>query len=414
MQNRYDLHSPCGKLHALNDLVVTPPAHQVRRYIPFVAVGLLSLFCLPANGFGQPSPLPVTRIDDRPVVEDLDAPHAVSLTIAQPLPLKDALMLLVRGTAFSIVLDDAAEGTFSGELKGLTLRQSIDAVLRPHALEYTLDGNLIAIHRRRLSMRLFDVSFLNVRRESQRGIRSGSPGDPASAQFSTSVGDSYYDEIDRGVVSLLSPEGRAHVDRRHGVVQVTDFRDHLDRLSTYLETVHVRALRQVRLSARIVEVTLADPTAEAIDWNAVAARSGQPWGAPGGNAGIRVPDFSAVVAALAAQGSVRTIASPQLLAMNSEPAVIRLGSPEGFTMTITPYIDAGGMVHLSVSPTYSEKTAAATVSVAEADTVLRIRDGDSIALAGLLQRKDTARVEYVILLNATVVTPGPVASMGAR
>ena len=83
-------------------------------------------------------------------------------------------------------------------------------------------------------------------------------------------------------------------------------------------------------------------------------------------------------------------------------------------MTITPYIDAGGMVHLSVSPTYSEKTAAATVSVAEADTVLRIRDGDSIALAGLLQRKDTARVEYVILLNATVVTPGPVASMGAR
>lgn len=393
---------------------MTPPAHQVRRYIPFIAVGLLSFFCLPASGFGQPSPLPVTRIDERPVIEDLDAPHAVSLSIADPLPLKDALLLLVRGTPFSIVLDDAAEGTFSGELKGLTLRQAIDAVLRPHALEYTLDGNLIAIHRRRTSMRLFDVSFLNVRREWQRGMRSESSGDPASAQFASSIGGSYYEEIDRGVASLLSSDGRAHVDRRHAVVQVTDFRDHLDRIATYLETVHVRALRQVRLSVRIVEVTFADPAVQAIDWNAVAARSGQPWGLAGGTAGIRVPDFSAVVAALAAQGSLRTIASPQLLAMNSEPAVMRLGSSEGFTMTITPYIDAGGMVHLSVSPTYTEKTAEATVNIAEADTVLRIRDGDSIALAGLLQRKDAGRTELVILLNATVVTPGPAAAMGAR
>jgi len=67
------------------------------------------------------------------------------------------------------------------------------------------------------------------------------------------------------------------------------------------------------------------------------------------------------------------------------------------------------MVILSVSPTYSEKT-----GIAEADTVVRIRDGESILVAGLLQRKDAVRTELVILLNATIVTPGPVALTGIR
>lgn len=340
-------------------------------------------------------------------------------------------MLLLRGTAFSIVLETNVEGTFSGELKGLTLRQAMDAVVRPQGLDYTVDDNVIAVHRRKPAMRLFDVSYLNVRREWQRTIRSG------SADLSSSIGGSYFDEIEAGVAALLSSEGRAHVDRRNGVVQVTDFQERLDRVATYLETVHARALRQVRLSARIVEVTLHDPSAQAVDWKAVADHSRQPWSAINPTAGVRVEDFSAILKALAAQGSVRTLASPHVLAMNNEPAVMRVGTrevdftpakvsdatPLGFTMTITPHIDAGGMIHLSVSPSYAEKTVEAradageripVVSFADADTVLRMHDGESILLAGLLQRKDTVRSELVILLSATIVTAGPRGQTGTR
>ena len=404
-------------------------------------MGVLSLFCLPVRAFQAPQTIPVTRLDERSGIADLDAPHAVSLTIAQPLAVKDALLLLVRGTAFSVVIGDEVTGTFSGELKDLTLRQAIDAVLGPQRLDYTLDGQLIAVHARKPAMRLFDVSYLNVRRETQRGIRSSSlAGEPAAADLSASAGGSYFDEIERGVAALLSADGRVHVDRRHGVVQATDFRERLDRIATYLETVHVRAMRQVRLSARVVEVTLADPSAQAVDWRAVAQRSGEPWDAMSTTAGVRVQDFTAVLAALAVQGTVRTLASPHVLAMNNEPAVMRVGvqdvyfaaagsretpaaMTEGFTMTITPHIDAGGMVHLNVAPTYTEKTgevrsantgAVPVLSVAEVDTVLRIRDGESILLSGMLQRKDGVRCELVILLNATVVTPGPAARTGAR
>lgn len=409
--------------------------------------------------------LPVTRLDERTGIADLDSPHAVSLTIGQPLPIKNVLLLLVRGTAFSLVVDEAVDGSFSGELKDLTLRQALDAVLTPQGLAYTADGNLLTVHRPKPSTRFFDVSYLNIRREWRRGISGGSslPGQPASVDFSASTGGSYFDEVDRGVAALLSSRGRAHVDRRSGLVQVTDFEERLDRVATYLETMHTRAVRQVRLSARVLEVALGDEGAQAIDWKAVAERSGQPWDASGRGAGVLVNDFSAVVSALGEQGRVRTLASPQVLAMNNEPAIMRVGTRDvyfttataaaddrrsmpsammhGLTMTITPHIDAGGMVQLSVSPTYTQKTgdsrsrqgdSVPVVSVAEADTLVRIRDGESILLTGLLQertttapshglagvfgaqRKETVRTELVILLHASIVTPGAPPTTGAR
>jgi type II secretory pathway component HofQ len=372
---------------------------------------------------------------------DLETAGAVSLSIADPIPIQDALRLLVRGTPFSIALGDGVEGTFSGELKDLALRQALDAMLGPQSLDFTLSGRLITVHPRRPVMRIFDVSYLNVRREWRRTVRGGAPvsNQAAAAELSAWAGTSYYDEIERGIVSLLSPQGRAHVDRRSGIVQVVDYDDRLQRMGTYLDTVHVRAMRQVHLSARVVEVTLSNPS-QGLDWAALAARGG-PWAARDRAVGVPADDFGRMLSALAAQGTVRTLASPRVQAMNNEPALMRVSTHDvqfrtetadgdsedpadpadtalhAFTMTITPHIDASGMVQLSVSPSFTGTTgdsrplgAVGPVVTAETDTVVRIRDGESIVLAGL----QAGRRELVILLNATILNPGPVASTGGR
>jgi MSHA biogenesis protein MshL len=421
-------------------------------------------------GLGQQlQPLPVTRLDERTGIADLDAPHAVSLSISQPIAIKDALLLLVRGTAFSLAVDQAVTGTFAGELKDLTLRQALEAVLFPQSLGYTVDGTVISVHPRRPSMRLFDVSYLNVRRDWQRGIRSGSslPGQPSSADASSSISGSFFEEIERGVTALLSSDGKAHVDRKNGIVQVTDLQDRLDRIAVYLESVHIRATRQVRIEARVLEVTLTDPAAHAVDWDAVAKASGQPWAAARTPmAGVRVQDFSAVVKALGEQGDVRMLATPHVLAMNNEPAVMRVGTQDvyftteetrtdkgtdrratpsammqGFTMTVTPMITADGVVQLSIAPTYTEKTGESksrlgdrvpVLRVAEADTLVRMRDGESLVLSGMLReetrttpgeglagffgaaKKSNVKAELIILLSATIVTPGATPATGGR
>src|ERR1700675_3557272 len=68
--------------------------------------------------------LPLTELDERGLATDLDN-RTFTLTFAQPVPVRDLLLLLVRGTNLSIVPDPAIEGTFIGELKNVTVRQAL-------------------------------------------------------------------------------------------------------------------------------------------------------------------------------------------------------------------------------------------------------------------------------------------------
>lgn len=410
---------------------------------------------------------PVTRIDDRVRAADLDGPRLISLSVSKPMPLQSLLLLLVDGTPFSLVSDAAVSGTFSGDLKDLTMRQALEAVLFPRDLDYDVQGNLIRVFPRKPSTRLFDVNYLNVRRTWQRGVRSAVaiPGQPAAADSRTSIESDLFGELNAGVQALLSDTGRMHIDRTAGLVTVTDFAERLEQVGVYVEAVQLRATRQVRLEARVFEVALSDAAAASIDWTAVAARTGASFHAEAarGAAGVRIDDFDALIKAIAEQGTVVMIASPHVVAMNNEPAVMRAGtqgvyftpasridehgrafpgdartsSPgtvlQGLTLTVTPQIAADGIVQLSVAPTYAQKTGESkapgggsvpVLHISEADTLVRVHGGETVVIAGLLRERETVRpgtglaglfgsqtrqmlkTELVILLTPTVVSPG--------
>jgi len=383
------------------------------------------------------------------------------------MPLQSLLLLLVNGTPFSLVSDEAVSGTFSGDLKDLTMRQALEAVLFPRDLDYDVQGNLIRVFPRKPSTRLFDVNYLNVRRTWQRGVRSAVaiPGQPAAADSRTSIESDLFGELSAGVQALLSESGRMHIDRTAGLVTVTDFSERLEQVGVYVEAVQVRATRQVRLEARVFEVALNDAAAASIDWNAVAARTGASFGEreARGAAGVRIDDFDALMKAIAEQGTVMMIAAPHVVAMNNEPAVMRAGtqgvyftpasriddhgrafpadattsSPgtvlQGLTLTVTPQIAADGIVQLSVAPTYAHKTGESkapgggsvpVLHISEADTLVRVHGGETVVIAALLrereaakpgtglaglfgsQTRQTLKTELVILLTPTVVSPG--------
>jgi MSHA biogenesis protein MshL len=405
---------------------------------------------------GELSSLPLTQLDDRGPSADLDGPRRVALSLARPLPLRDMLLLLVNGTPLSIVTDDSVEGTFIGDLKDLTMRQALEAVLFPRGLDYDLQGSLIRVFAHKPATRLFDVNFVNQRRSWQRAVRSattvGGVRTPETEVVTSGASDAL-GELADGVRMLLSDTGRLHIDRSAGLVQVTDFAERLDHVAVYVEAVQLRASRQVRIDARVFEVTLTDPAARSIDWKAAGVPAGRR------TAGMSIADPEAFMTAMAAQGVVTMIAAPQIVAANNEPAVMRVGtqnvyfesvshldengrpqrssSPasvlEGLTLTVTPQIAGDGAVQLSVAPAYSEKTGQAKsatgdlyplLHVSEADTVVRVRDGDTVIIAGFLRDRSVSKPgtgltsyfgaqthavvksELVVLLTPVVVTPG--------
>jgi len=381
---------------------------------------------------GQLPPLPVTQIDAREVT--LDSPRRLTLTFAEPRPIDEVLALLTAGTGFSLAIDADATGSFRGELKQLTLREALATLLAPIGLDYQVQGTVIRVRRRQMDTRVFDLDLLNV----QRGLArtSGTTG----ASISTIVNsDDVMEGVADGVRALLSERGTAHVDKRAGVLQVTDFTERMDRVALYVEALQQRSARQVRLQAQVFEVTLREGAS--IDWRKVRERLGLPADSP--QAGI-AGDPIALRAALAAQGDVRTLWAPEVTAINNEPALMRVATPGGtsLTVTIVPQISADGIVQMSVSHAWEEHagdrksgwfSSTPIGRLSETDTVMRVMDGNTSVLAGILrpqevtvpssggfgsvfgaQTKRMGHAELIVLLRPTVVTAGTFSAGGSR
>jgi type II secretory pathway component GspD/PulD (secretin) len=237
---------------------------------------------------GRLQPLPLTQLEERALGADLDN-RTFSLTFAQPVPVRDLLLQLARGTSLSIIPDPAIEGTFMGELKNVTVRQALGLILPPIGLDYHVESAFIRVGKREPETRLFDVNYLAFSPSGSTTIGGSSAGG-RTATVSASTTADVFAEIAGGVKMLLSPAGVFNVDRKAGLVQVTDFPERLDRIALYLDTVHRRVHRQVQIDLRIIEVELNDADAEMLDWAAIATGAGPEGAAParGNVVGLRV------------------------------------------------------------------------------------------------------------------------------
>jgi MSHA biogenesis protein MshL len=418
------------------------------------------------------APIAVSQLEEGRRSDSLE--QMIGLSFAEPIAIRDLLRLLVSGTSLSAVADPDVEGNFSGELKNVTLRQALDLSLLPNNLEYSLTQNVLRVRKHQMQTRAYNINYVAARRPgylwanagfgyggtSLNGFAAGGVATPgAGSPIDT------FAEIEKGLGMMLSPYGKLNLDRKAGLVQVTDYPDTLDRIANYLELVETRNLRQVHIQAKVIEVEMNEPFSAGIDWAAVLRSASNSVTltqqlAPTSNQsaftmGVKIKDVAGLLSAFASQGRVNVMASPQVMAMNNEPAVMRVGTQdvffvttshiesstgrimqttvtpqainEGITLSVMAQISDDGIIHLSISPTVTERTGVATsrlgdqvpiVSVREADTMVRVLQGETVVIAGLMQEKTTGdrikkKVDLVILLTPTVVALGDAAAMSA-
>jgi type II secretory pathway component GspD/PulD (secretin) len=416
-------------------------------------------------------PLPATQIDER-LPSQAKPGRTFSLSFSEPQPIRDVLLLILKDTGLSVVIDPDVTGTFTGELANVTLPQALDITLAPLGLRYTLADNLLHVSRRPTETRFFDVDHVVTRRSSERTTSAPTgPSPPApsgaggSSLFRTAAVTSndatdFHEELTRTVAALLSGDGSLTMDRKAGLLRVTDYPDRLDRVSHYLELAEMRVTRQVQIEATFVQVALDAAAAAGIDWNAVLQAAGDavtPVGRASANTGgvfslgLNVRNLDGLLKGLATQGVVNVVASPRVAVMNNEPAIVRAGTQrivpdrskrtdgkahregqnaaareepsDGVVLTVTPQISADRIVQMSVAPSVAD-----SFGVRGADTIVRVRDGETVVIDGLMQARvrggtpdargrgeaapgDGSRhvapaarkTELVILLTATIV-----------
>ena len=240
-------------------------------------------------------------------------------------------------------------------------------------------------------------------------------------------------------------DGRLVIDRLSGTIQVTTSRARMKNVVKFLQQVEKGIKRQVYIEAKVVEVSLSDDQALGIDWSLVDDNwslqstniPAEGIGALGGIDGtsgtligsyvksISGVDVSLALEALKEQGQVKVVSQPRIRTLNNQSAIVRVGTErtfftttttitpqpggeaiqtvtntpstisEGLVLTVTPQISENGIVTMDVNPVLTRITGedrspdgqsnAPVLDIKQSSTLVRVFDGDTIVVGGLIQ-----------------------------
>jgi len=150
------------------------------------------------------------------------------------------------------------------------------------------------------------------------------------------------------------------------------------------------------------------------------------------NLSVSSSDFELLIRALESQGRLEVLSRPQILVNNNKAARIQVGEnvaivesverrdngntlanvtreDVGIILNVTPTISADGFVRMDITPTISNLSARTTqvtedfqapiITKREIETNVRVRDGETVVIGGLLQTTDEERKTKVPLLG---------------
>ncbi len=279
---------------------------------------------------------------------------------------------------------------------------------------------------------------------------TSSSGASGNVNITTTGTSDFWEEIVKGLeVIIFGDEGgkkdgkagsksdplgrKLVVNEMAGLIYVTDSSDNMGNISSFLGDVESAVKRQVLIQAHIVEVSLKDSFSLGLDWKVILDKATN-WTIS--QALTPVPttnvfkmsangdNFSLLLDAMKEQGHLNMLSSPKISTMNNQRAVIKLTTKEvswvtstlfnkdgnpvqvntnpqidevGIFLDVTPNIDENGVITMQIHPSVSEITGTSIspdkssskpiIDVREIDTMVDVRSGQTIVIAGLIVDK---------------------------
>lgn len=295
--------------------------------------------------------------------------------------------------------------------------------------------------------------------------QNGAGSDATQVSISQQNDNTFWTGLEAGLRVMLKDGDALVLNKFSGVAQITAPARRHEVIRTFLALVNRRITRQVEIEARLVEVTLSDERKLGVDWDLAGASLGGgvslAAGAPlevtgvGGSlapantfaANLGFRHVTAVIHALKQQGEVKTVAQPRLRALNNQTAFIKVGQDQPFfrlqqattfqqpgtttpfnqtqeqfsvtTITIgtilavTPQIDGDNLITLDVLPAITRLQAIVTspdgrqtapvTEVKQASTIVRLRDGETAIIGGLISEESGETTRAVPVLGQVPV-----------
>jgi len=340
--------------------------------------------------------------------EEKKVPEQLYSLFVREASLQDVLLTFSKESEFNIVIDPGLSAKVTIDLKQVTLKEALDALLSPLGWTYSVQGKFVKIFKPQMETRLFTLNYIATKRTGKReiyasttgGTQGGSfPGQPSSTGLPTAVSPrasragytdvTSVDDVDLwkdvqkgleaiifGAVAEPEKEGSSEagkitstrvdekgkkliINRSTGLIWVTDFPPILNKVASLLESIEGSAQRQVTIQAKIMEVILSEESKAGINWKVI---QGLPrsinlaWGLtdppgttgfPGGAAGF--------ITGGGVGGAAGGIAAPGTFRINPLGGIFSIG-PGGVEIPLADIIQAisqQGKIKVLSSPTIS-------------------------------------------------------------
>ena len=380
---------------------------------------LVAFACVLTLAIGTPASTAETERLITLNAEDADLPRVLSL-------------LAERGGLNLITGPGVTSERVSVRMRDVPVDQAVNLVVRAAGLAYERIGNSIVVADAKALKEETGLSsyVLSLRYADARTMK---------AALTHLAPDTQIDQSGNRLIIVTSPRVISEIQK---IVDVMD-----------------QPARQVQLEARIVEVGTDDLKRLGIDWNLLmrqnmvfiegrtdsATTYGRipdlaPWfeNTPGSpdlhklrNFSRQAMAFNVALDLLIRDGNARVLANPKLTTLNGHEASILIGSRIPYVVTgtafagggaapvqeiqreevgvklrITPLINADGYITTEITPEVSsvigftgENNDLPIVSTRQATTTVRLKDGNSVVIGGLLSEDKTTNKSKVPILG---------------
>jgi len=276
----------------------------------------------------------------------------------------------------------------------------------------------------------------------------GSVQGGSSTSIKNTSNNDFWKSLETNLQALAQTGGKGGQvisNRESGTVNVLATSAGHAAIRKFLDTVMANARKQVLIEATVVEVTLNDNFQAGVDWSRLANGNGWDIVQSTLNGNLAAGQFlsatftnnnsnrniSASIKALDAFGNVSVMSSPKIMALNNQTSVLKVVDnrvyfttelkttdatpttpekniftttihtvPVGFIMNVTPFITSDDEVILNIRPTISRilqfidtptfggngiTSKVPEISVREMESVLRVGNGNTAVIGGLMQ-----------------------------
>ncbi|GJL79647.1 MAG: pilus (MSHA type) biogenesis protein MshL [Nitrospinaceae bacterium] len=398
---------------------------------------------------------------------------------AEDVDVKSILFAISREIDQNIMIDPVISKKVTLNLKEVTLKEMLDHVLLPLNLRYEVDEAFIQVIPLEMQTRVFRLNYLISRRQGSGSLQAslqtgayepgtaridyGTPG--SSSQIISSEETDLWEEITLGMRQMVaneSPlkelpnsqtmdgkavnhfsEGQAwfSVNKQAGIIVVKSFPEVLLQIAEFLEEVEGSVQRQVLIHARILQVVKRSEFPTKTGGKALNAlhSSGsrksvgvsKAYGGDPQNPDTRLDE---IMKALAERGEVSSLASPKVMALNNQRAVIKVGTQDtvfvqdtshsqpraereyipqpvslGLVLDVVPQININGNVIMSVRTSVTKQVGERVapdgsnrmpiVDVRESNNVVLARNGQTVVVGGLTGAEKGSKEESMASLE---------------